>query len=176
MQNYSCVSNSNTCNSSINMPAMYDNSQSMPLDCAYRPPHPDHGVAISANYHVPSNMQLAAAVTNAEQFDPHQYNVTSDYQCSALSTNSVQNVGSLQQLQEQTNLISSNCIEDVMKTDLAMIEEYHAKVDIGVQCELGPETLEALLEDEGSMVDSESVKEVEDSSVAIKCKCHPLFL
>lgn len=184
-----CLSNSvetvsaqlHSCNSAIpvyvGIPPLCDNSQSTngyeSLDCNYRSlPHADYNVTQVNGYHVASNADQL--IDNRDHFTSHHYHIGSGYQCSTSSTNNfVQDLSNsespqLMQQQVQPDMIPS---DETMKIKCVVKNSSSTKVDVGIQCEVGPETLQALFQDE----DSESVKEVEEQSQTSNCKQTPVI-
>lgn len=113
--------------------------------------HANHN-ALQAGYQGSSHSQLSAS----DDYAAHQNTVAAEYQ--SATPDNLEDIafsGSLPQQQLQ----SSDGSGDSVKSK-------RVKVDIGIQCEVGPETLQALLEDE----DLDSVKEVGEHSQSNKRK------
>ena len=178
--NYTCIPGVNSlaaqvhsCGSALSgymdVEPLCDNSSGMRYDpLVFRSPScQDHQIASTNNvvYHVASNSAQLPDSTNGDHF-PHHCSMASQYPCATSVSNGLVALPVSEPLQELQQPLPPD--SGGLSRELEDGEEYlkTIKVDIGIQCEVGPETLQALIEDdEGS---DESVKEVEHQSVPPK--------
>ena len=199
--NYTCLPGMNSLSTQINScstnASAYINVSSMRYDtmefrcdshqdhqmAASNVSHQDHPIVASSSvvYHVASNNEQLPDSTNSEHYIPHHCNLPSEYQCTAsVSNNLVPNLPIPEPPQVIQDPLPGDdaASQEMNSTDVYMdttkstdvLEKI--KVDIGIQCEVGSETLQALLEEEEGLDESakgdESVQELNSQSDAQK--------
>ena len=157
MSNFACMANAAVDTSSI---SSYINPPPQPvlgyhqsMDGEYEALPHTNSVMLQAGYDAStSHIEMA----NSSDYTSHQYH--EQYQVGSLPDN-LEAISFSHPQQQQGHECASPCSDSTVKVDVV-------RVDSGIQCDLGPETLQALFDDE----DMESVKEGSGESQPSKRK------
>lgn len=128
-------------------------------------PNIGHNHINNMNYNISSHESHVDA--DPDHFNPHQYITTDQRSTTALSSNTMQN-GSIPETNECQTLPIN--LDEAKKSSLIL-----TKTSIGIQCEVGPETLQALLEEESLKDDQVDIETCEFCNVLFLASMSALY-